>query len=63
MERRKPRITIKRPFQVGIAVYQLGRLRMLEFYYDFLDRFVNRSDFKLIQMDIYSNYMPITNEN
>ena len=63
MEHRKPRITIKRPFQVGIAVYQLAKLRMLEFYYDFLDRFVNRSDFELIQMDIYSNYMPISGEN
>ena len=28
---RKPRVTIHRPFQVGIAVYQLAKLRMLEF--------------------------------
>jgi len=34
LESRKPRITIRRPFQVGIAVYQLAKLRMLEFYYD-----------------------------
>ena len=39
LESRKPRITIRRPFQVGISVYQLARLRMLEFYYDFLDRY------------------------
>ena len=38
LESRKPRITIRRPFQVGIAVYQLAKLRMLEFYHDFLDR-------------------------
>ena len=37
LESRKPRITIKRPFQVGIAVYQLAKLRMLEFYHDVLD--------------------------
>ena len=37
LESRKPQITIRRPFQVGIAVYQLAKLRMLEFYYDFLD--------------------------
>ena len=30
-------VTIKRPYQCGIAVYQLAKLRMLEFYYDFLD--------------------------
>ena len=28
-------VMIKRPYQCGIAVYQLARLRMLEFYYDF----------------------------
>jgi len=42
---RKPRVTIHRPFQVGIAVYQL---RILEFYHDYLDRFVDRKDFELI---------------
>ena len=36
LESRKPRITIRIPFQVGIAVYQLAKLRMLEFYYEFL---------------------------
>ena len=28
-------VMIKRPYQCGIAVYQLAKLRMLEFYYDF----------------------------
>ena len=32
LESRKPRITIRRLFQIGIAVYQLAKLRMLEFY-------------------------------
>ena len=31
LESRKPRILIRRPFQIGIAVYQLAKLRMLEF--------------------------------
>ena len=55
-------ITIRRPFQVGIAVYQLAKLRMLEFYYDFLDRYFDRRDFELIQMDTDSNYMAISAE-
>ena len=62
MESRKPRITIRRPFQVGIAVYQLAKLRMLEFCYDFLDRYFDRRDFELIQMDTDSNYMAISAE-
>ena len=33
---------------------------MLEFYYDFLDRFVDRKDFELIQMDTDSNYLAIS---
>ena len=33
---------------------------MLEFYYDFLDRYFKRKDFKMIQMDTDSNYMAIS---
>ena len=55
LESRKPRSRIRRPFQIGIAVYQLAKLRMLEFYCDFLD-------FELIQMDTDSNYMAISAE-
>ena len=62
LESRKPQITIRRPFQVGIAVYQLAKLRMLEFYYDFLDRYFDRRDFELIQMDTDSNYIAISAE-
>jgi len=62
LESRKPSITIRRPFQIGIAVYQLAKLQMLEFYYDFLDKFVDRRDFELIQMDTDSNYMAISGE-
>jgi len=35
LESRKPRILIRRPFQIGIVVYQLAKLSMLQFYYDF----------------------------
>ena len=33
----KQAVMIKRSYQCGIVVYQLAKLRMLEFYYDFLD--------------------------
>ena len=62
LESRKPRVTIRRPFHIGIAVYQLAKLRMLEFYYDFLDRYIDRRDFELIQMDTDSNYIAISGE-
>ena len=57
---RKPRITIHRAFHVGIAVYQLAKLRVLEFYHDFLDYFVDRQDFELIQMDTDSLYFALS---
>ena len=33
----KRRVNITRPYHCEIAVYQLAKLRMLEFFYDFLD--------------------------
>jgi len=35
----KRTVKIDRPYQLGIAVYQMAKLRMLEFHYDFLDRY------------------------
>ena len=48
---------------MGIAVYQLAKLGMLEFYYDLLERFVDRQDFELIQMDTDSNYLAISGKS
>ena len=46
---------IKRPYKSGgIAVYQLAKLRMLEFYYDFLGKYFGTKDFELCYMDTHS---------
>ena len=45
IESRKNKVTINRPFQVGSVVYQLAKLRMLQFYYDFLDHYLDRRDY------------------
>ena len=60
VRQRKKQVTITRPYQCGIAVYQLAKLRMLEFYYHFLDKFCDRRDFELIQMDTDSFYMALS---
>ena len=60
IESRKNNVTINRPFQVGIVVYQLAKLRMLQFYYDFLDHYLNRRDYELIQMDTDSMYFALS---
>ena len=41
IEFRKKKVTINRPFQVGIDVYQLAKLCMLRFYYDCSDYFID----------------------
>ena len=63
VSQRKKRMTITRPYQCGIAVYQLAKLRMFEFYYDFVDKFCDRRDFEVIQMDTDSLYMALTAED
>ena len=63
VRQRKRRVTITRPYQCGIAVYQLAKLRMLEFYDDFVDKFCDRSDFEVIQMDTDSLYMALSSDD
>lgn len=45
------------PIQVGFAVYQLAKLRMLQFYYDFIDFYIDRSDYEYCEMDTDSAYI------
>ena len=58
----KQKATITRAYQYGIGVYQLAKLRMLEFYYDLLDKYLDWHDFELIQMDTDLMYMAISGE-
>ena len=51
---------IKRLYQCGIAVYQLVKLRMLKFYYDFLDKYLSRQDFELCYKDTDSFYLAMS---
>ena len=62
IELRKDKIAITRPFQVGIVVYQLAKLRMLQFYYEFLDLYFDQRDFELIQMDMDSMYFAFSRQ-
>ena len=37
----KRQVSVDRAYQCGVVVYQLVKLRILEFYYDFLDKYVD----------------------
>lgn len=53
---------LNNPIHVSIAIYQLAKLRMLEFYYDCIDYYFDRSDFQYLEMDTYSAYIAFSNE-
>ena len=59
----KRTVMIKRPYQCGIAVYQQSKLRMVRFYYDFLDKYFSRQDFELCCMDTDSFYLAISGDS
>ena len=59
----KQTVIIKRAYQCGIAVHQLAKLRMLEFYYDFLDKYFSRQDFELCCMDTDSFYLAMSGDS
>ena len=51
VQTRKPTVNHDLPIQIGFWVYSLAKMRMLEFSYDFLDKYFDRSKFELSQMD------------
>ena len=51
------------PKQIGLFVLQYAKLRMLQFYYDCLDRYLDRSDFEMAQMDTDSLYFAVSKYN
>ncbi|KXJ22829.1 Zinc finger and SCAN domain-containing protein 22 [Exaiptasia diaphana] len=56
----KKKINLNLPIQIGFFVYQYAKLRMLQFYYDFIDKYVDRSDFQYCEMDTDSAYIALS---
>jgi hypothetical protein len=59
---KKRKIYNNNPIHVSIAIYQLAKLRMLQFYYDFMDFYIDRSDFQYQEMDTDSAYIAFSDE-
>ena len=51
------------PLQIGFFVYQYAKLRMLEFFYDCLVKYVDKADFELCEMDTDSLYLALAGPN
>ncbi|KAG2774346.1 hypothetical protein PC129_g7755 [Phytophthora cactorum] len=54
---KKRSLNNKNPIHLSIAIYQLAKPRMLEFYYDCIDFYFDRSDFQYEEMDTDSAYI------
>jgi hypothetical protein len=56
----KKKINLDLPIQIGYFVYCYAKLRMLEFYYDFIDKFVDRKNYEYCEMDTDSAYIALS---
>ena len=48
------------PTQLGYTILQGGKQRMLEFYFDCLDYYMDRSDWQLVEVDTNSQYLALS---
>ena len=53
----KTQVSWKNPLHIGLFVYHYAKLKMLEFYYDFIKKYLKDSHYALIQMDTDSLYI------
>jgi ribA/ribD-fused uncharacterized protein len=58
-ESAKSKITLDLPIVLGYFVLQYAKLRMLEFHYDFIDKYIDRKDYELVETDTDSLYLAL----
>ena len=59
VESYKSRIRLDNPIQIGFFILQYAKLRMLEFYYDCLSKYLEENSFELTETDTDSLYMAL----
>ena len=58
----KKKIEHKEPIIVGFFILQYAKLRMLELYYNFFDKFCDKSMYEELEMDTDSLYLALGNQ-
>jgi len=58
----KKRMNLNLPIQIEFFVYQYAKLRMFQFYYDFLDKYLDHSDYQYCEMDTDSAYIALAGD-
>ena len=62
-EMRKKRVSVDLPIQLALTILQYSKLRILKLYYDYIDYFISRKHFQLIEMDTDALYLSISGVN
>lgn len=62
VKQKKKTIKQNMAIQIGCTVFDDSKLRMLQFYYDCIDKYIDRSDYQYIEMDTDSAYMALTDD-
>jgi hypothetical protein len=60
IEMSKKKIALDMPIQFVFFILQYAKLRMLQFYYDCIDHYCDRSSFELLETDTDSLYMGLS---
>ena len=63
IEMAKKTINLNLPITLGYFILQYAKLRMLQFYYDCIDRYLHRGDYEYIEMDTDSAYLGLSGDN
>ena len=63
VERTKPSINLNIPIHAGVFILNYAKLRMLQFYYDCVDKYLSREDLIYCEMDTDSAYMAISGDS
>ena len=50
------------PVQIGCSIFDDSKLRMFQFYYECVDKYISREDYQYIETDTDSAYMAITGD-
>ena len=59
---KKKKVKLDKPIQIGFAILQYAKLKMLQFYYDCLCKYLNFDDIQLMQKDSDSFYYAISED-
>ena len=59
----KSKIEHREPIIVGFFILQYAKLRMLELYYNFFDKFCDVDTFEELEMDTDSLYLALAHDN